>query len=210
MPGFIEFYRSATPIDALELSSIGSRPSRRSGQRSLADLRAIPWVFSWTQSRYYLPGWFGIGAALKSLEERSEEDFRRLCRLQRSSAFLRFVLTNAETNICSAERSIMELYASLCPDDERLKAVLTAILNEFDLTHRMLRQVLGADTLERRPRFAMTHRIRADALLALHVQQVALLRDWRGAAEDKDSARHLFADLLVCINAIASGLRTTG
>ncbi|MGA8657473.1 MAG: phosphoenolpyruvate carboxylase [Chthoniobacterales bacterium] len=212
MPGFIDFYRSATPIDALELSSIGSRPSRRSGQRSLADLRAIPWVFSWTQSRYYLPGWFGIGAALRSLEERSEEDFRRLRQTQQSSAFLRFVLTNAETNICSAERSIMELYASLCPDDEHLKKVLTTILEEFDLTHRMLRQVLGGGSGERRPRFTMTHRIRADALLALHVQQVALLRDWRAAqaANDEDSARHLFGDLLVCINAIASGLRTTG
>jgi phosphoenolpyruvate carboxylase len=212
MPGFIEFYRNATPIDALELSSIGSRPSRRSGRRSLADLRAIPWVFSWTQSRYYLPGWFGIGTALKSLEERSAADFKRLCRIQQSSAFLRFVLTNAETNICSAERSIMELYASLCPDDKRLKTVLTAILGEFDLTHQMLRQVHGADPRERRPRFTMTHRIRADALLALHVQQVALLKDWRAAqaANDEGSARHLFADLMVCINAIASGLRTTG
>ena len=68
MEGFIEFFRSATPIDALELSSIGSRPSRRTGQRSLADLRAIPWVFSWTQSRYYLPGRFGIGTALHRLK----------------------------------------------------------------------------------------------------------------------------------------------
>src|SRR5215469_5866363 len=212
MPGFVEFYRNATPIDALELSSIGSRPSHRSGRRSLADLRAIPWVFSWTQSRYYLPGWFGIGTVLKSLEERSEADFRRLCRIQQSSAFLRFVLTNAETNICSAERPIMELYASLCPDDKRLKTVLTAILGEFDLTHQMLRQVHGTDPSERRPRFTMTHRIRADALLALHVQQVALLKDWRGAqaANDGGSARRLFADLMVCINAIASGLRTTG
>ena len=106
----------------------------------------------------------------------------------------------------------MELYASLCPDDKRLKTVLTAILGEFDLTHQMLRQVHGADPSQRRPRFTMTHRIRADALLALHVQQVALLKDWRGAqaANDEGSARHLFADLMVCINAIASGLRTTG
>ena len=71
MEGFIDFFRSATPIDALELSRIGSRPSRRTGQRSLADLRAIPWVFSWTQSRYYLPGWFGIGTALHRLQKRT-------------------------------------------------------------------------------------------------------------------------------------------
>src|SRR5207344_1418659 len=67
MEGFVDFFRAATPIDALELSSIGSRPSRRTGQRSLADLRAIPWVFSWNQSRYYLPGWYGVGSALEAL-----------------------------------------------------------------------------------------------------------------------------------------------
>ena len=81
MEGFIDFFRSATPIDALELSSIGSRPSRRTGQRSLADLRAIPWVFSWTQSRYYLPGWYGIGSALKGLQEIDPAGFDQIRRL---------------------------------------------------------------------------------------------------------------------------------
>ena len=63
----MSFYSQATPIDALEISSIGSRPSRRTGKRTLADLRAIPWVFSWNQSRYYLPGWYGVGSALEAL-----------------------------------------------------------------------------------------------------------------------------------------------
>src|SRR6516165_12788687 len=107
MDGFIDFFRSATPIDALELSSIGSRPSRRTGQRSLADLRAIPWVFSWTQSRYYLPGWFGIGTALQAMS-RDKSKLQLLLDLGKTSSFLRFVLTNAETNICSAELSLME------------------------------------------------------------------------------------------------------
>ena len=66
--GFVEFYRQATPIDAIERSRIGSRPSRRTGQSSLQDLRAIPWVFSWNQSRYYLPGWYGVGAGLEALK----------------------------------------------------------------------------------------------------------------------------------------------
>ena len=116
MEGFIDFFRSATPIDALELSSIGSRPSRRTGQRSLADLRAIPWVFSWTQSRYYLPGWYGIGSALKGLQEVDSAGFNQIVDLRKTSPFLRFVLTNAETNLSSAERKIMEHYASLCPN----------------------------------------------------------------------------------------------
>src|ERR1700751_1114497 len=168
MEGFIDFFRSATPIDALELSSIGSRPSRRTGQRSLADLRAIPWVFSWTQSRYYLPGWYGIGTALKGLQLHDAAGFEQVVKLQSSSAFLRFVLTNAETNISSAERTIMQLYATLCPPEERVTAVFRRILEEFDLAQSMLKEVLGGDTVARRPRFTKTHQIRADALSALH------------------------------------------
>src|SRR6201993_332176 len=113
MEGFIDFFRSATPIDALELSSIGSRPSRRTGQRSLGDLRAIPWVFSWTQSRFYLPGWYGIGTALYRLQDMNAPGFAQVVELRQSSPFLRFVLPNAETNLASAERTLMELYGPL-------------------------------------------------------------------------------------------------
>ena len=212
MEGFIDFFRSATPIDALELSSIGSRPSRRTGQRSLVDLRAIPWVFSWTQSRYYLPGWFGIGTALHQLQSSNPMGYNRVVELRQSSPFLRFVLTNAETNLSSAERSLMEKYATLCPANERVTSVFRRIMKEFDLAQMMLREVLGSDSAARRPRFTKTHQIRADALLALHTQQVTLLKDWRAAlaCEDNEAAERLFVDLLVCINAIASGLRTTG
>ncbi|HEY0792557.1 MAG TPA: phosphoenolpyruvate carboxylase [Chthoniobacterales bacterium] len=211
-PGFIDFFRSATPIDALELSRIGSRPSRRTGQRSLADLRAIPWVFSWTQSRYYLPGWFGLGSALHWLQSERPSGFAELRKLRRSSRFLRFVLTNAETNLFSAERSIMERYAALCPPDEEVNQVFTLIIQEFEVAQAMLTELFGGDPRKRRPRFTMTHQIRADALLALHVHQVDLLRRWRAVRNDAPEAKAegLLTELLVCINAIASGLRTTG
>jgi phosphoenolpyruvate carboxylase len=210
-PKFIDFFRTATPIDALELSSIGSRPSRRTGQHTLADLRAIPWVFSWTQSRYYLPGWFGIGTALQAMES-DENKQKLLLDLGKSSSFLRFVLTNAETNICSASASLMEMYASLCPDDEGVRDVYALIKKEYDLTHKSLSKVLGGASADRRPRFTKTLQIRADGLRALHVQQVGLLRTWRqamatGANTDSD---RFFADVMLSINAIASGLRTTG
>jgi phosphoenolpyruvate carboxylase len=176
----------------------------------LSDLRAIPWVFSWTQSRFYLPGWYGIGTALQRLKGSGPAEYGTLLKLQAASPFLRFVLTNAETNICSAERSIMEMYAALWSAADQ--TVFKCILAEFDLTHQMLNEVFGGNTSARRPRFTITHEIRADALLALHVQQVALLKEWRtlSARNDQAAADRLFADLLVCINAIASGLRTTG
>jgi phosphoenolpyruvate carboxylase len=208
---FLDFFRTATPIDALELSSIGSRPSRRTGQHTLTDLRAIPWVFSWTQSRYYLPGWFGIGTALQAMTQDTAK-LELVLELGRTSSFLRFVLTNAETNICSAELSLMEMYASLCPDDAGVTNVFAIIKEEFVLAHQLLSQALGGGSTDRRPRFSRTLQIRADGLLALHVQQVGLLRTWRqamaaGATADAD---RLFADVMVSINAIASGLRTTG
>ena len=94
----------------------------------------------------------------------------------------------------------------------KLSPFFTRIMEEFDLAELMLKEVLGGESAARRPRFTKTHQIRADALLALHTQQVTLLRDWRAAsaADDNKSADRLFVDLLVCINAIASGLRTTG
>ena len=96
--------------------------------------------------------------------------------------------------------------------EEHVMSVFNRIMDEFDLAQLMLKEVLGGDSAARRPRFTMTHQIRADALLALHTQQVTLLRDWRAAlsADDNKSSDRLLVDLLVCINAIASGLRTTG
>jgi phosphoenolpyruvate carboxylase len=106
----------------------------------------------------------------------------------------------------------MEYYAGLCPDAEEVKSVFNRIVEEFDLAELMLKEVLGGHSAIRRPRFTMTHQIRADALLALHMQQVTLLRQWRAAlaGDDQTSADRLLVDLLLCINAIASGLRTTG
>ena len=106
----------------------------------------------------------------------------------------------------------MEKYATLCLSEERVSAVFHRIMREYDLAQSMLKEVLGGDLAARRPRITMTHQIRADALLALHTQQVTLLRDWRFAlaTDDNKSMDRLLVDLLVCINAIASGLRTTG
>ena len=96
---FLTFYRQATPIDALEHSRIGSRPSRRTGKPSLADLRAIPWVFSWSQARYYVPGWYGMGSALEALDE---EERALLSNNLRNWPFWSYVFTNVESSLSSA------------------------------------------------------------------------------------------------------------
>jgi len=209
--GFMTFYAQATPIDALEISSIGSRPSRRTGQRTLADLRAIPWVFSWNQSRYYLPGWFGVGSALESLAAWKPSAIDELRAHLKTSPLLYYVLTNVETNIASADPEIMKHYASLVGDVPVRDAFLKTIVAEFDRTHVMMAEVFGGSLQKRRPRMLKTLELRANALRVLHHQQIELLKQWRTArAANSPETEKLQPKVLLSINAIASGLRTTG
>jgi phosphoenolpyruvate carboxylase len=209
--GFMNFYSQATPIDALEISSIGSRPSRRTGQRTLADLRAIPWVFSWNQSRYYLPGWYGVGSALEALAAWKPEAINELCAQLKTSPLLYYVLTNVETNIASADKDIMRQYAALVQEPGARESILELILTEFEKTHRMMADVFGGSLEARRPRMLKTLGLRANALRVLHEQQIQLLTQYRAAkAAGSDETKKLLPKVLLSINAIASGLRTTG
>ncbi|HSI11816.1 MAG TPA: phosphoenolpyruvate carboxylase, partial [Chthoniobacter sp.] len=206
---FITFYRQATPIDALEHSRIGSRPSRRTGKPSLADLRAIPWVFSWIQSRFYVPGWFGAGSGLKAL---TEAELAEIGDQLRTWPFLYYVLTNIEASIASTDLELMNAYADMVEDPALRERFMKIILDEWNLTREMLEKLRGASMAERRPRMLRTLKLRADALRVLHLQEIHLLKKWRGLrkAGDEAAAEAMLPDLLLSINAIASGLRTTG
>ncbi len=207
-PNFMAYFSEATPIDALETSRIGSRPSRRTGQRTLADLRAIPWVFSWNQSRHYLPGWFGVGSALLRLQVEQPRLFQNLRANLKKSAFLYYVLTNVETNLASADREIIAIYAGLVGDARVRKEILNIILTEFDSTREMMSLVFGGALEKRRPRMLKTLALRDSGLRALHVHQTKLLAEWRAA--EPAAKNRLLPEVLLSINAIASGLRTTG
>ena len=212
--GFIEFYRQATVIDALENSRIGSRPARRTGKKgfSISDLRAIPWVFSWTQARFYMPGWFGVGSALEALKNDDADGFARLKTALPKSTFMSYVLTNVETNLASANLELMRDYAGLVENPELREKFLSAIVAEFERTRDLLAELFDGAMKDRRPRMAKTLEIREAPLRVLHHQQIALLREWRGhlANDDHTAADALLPKLLLSINAIASGLRTTG
>jgi phosphoenolpyruvate carboxylase len=209
---FMTFYRQATPIDALENARIGSRPARRTGRASLEDLRAIPWVFSWTQSRFYLPGWYGAGSALKRLQEEDPEAWKLLAVQVKSSPFLRYVLTNIESSLVSVNVDWVKAYAGLVADAAVRERFLGRILEEYERTEAMVNQLFKRPFAERRPRLAFTLGLREQPLHVLHGQQIELLRTWRAkvAAGDAEGAEAMISDLLVSINALASGLRTTG
>jgi phosphoenolpyruvate carboxylase len=212
MENFVSFYEQATPIDAIECSRIGSRPARRSGQRTLADLRAIPWVFSWSQARFNIPGWYGVGSAFEELRESDENAWRLLCRAAQSWPFLSYVLHNAEASIAAADPRVMKEYSLLVEDRETRESVLAAIQEEHRKTIQVLQQVFGATIQERRPRFVKVAAMRREALCRLHWEQIRLLRRWRDALRqgDEAEAERRLLPLLTTVNAIAGGLKTTG
>lgn len=211
-PGFMKFYRQATPLDALENGCFGSRPASRTGTATLDDLRAIPWVFSWTQARYYLPGWFGVGSGLERLKAEKPEDFTALAQYIKEEPFLRYLLTNVETNLVSADLELMTAYANLVEDTELRDRFQGIIVSEFKRTGQLIDEIFGSSFIERRPKMQRTLDVRALPLRLLHEQQISLLSDWRAAkatGNEVEAAKQLNA-LQYSVNAIASGLRTTG
>jgi phosphoenolpyruvate carboxylase len=210
--GFMDFFSQATPIGAIESSRIGSRPARRTGRRTLADLRAIPWVFSWSQARYYLSGWYGSGSALNSIRSGDPDTWRTLCGQHRDFPPVHYLVSNMATSILTADPEIMSDYADLVDDAAVRERILRMILAEYDLTRDCLEEIYGGSLVERRPQISRSLALRQVGLRRLHSQQISLLRDWRGYQESGDStaAEHVLSRLLLTINAIASGLRTTG
>lgn len=210
-PSFITFYGQATPIDVLEQSKIGSRPARRTGKRSIQDLRAIPWVFSWHQSRFNITGWFGIGTALQQVKTNYPEEYNRLQSLANSWPFLRYTLIQLETNLINANRSMMEAYAGLVLDKEDKNAILSIIINEYELSLSEVDILLGGSRLERRKTLFENNHARKEYLEMLHQLQINSLQKWRSLTDPSSSeSQHLLEKLLMITNALASGLKQTG
>jgi len=211
-PEFFEFWASATPIDVLEHSFIGSRPARRSGARTFVDLRAIPWVFSWAQARFYISGWYGLGTALEKLAADTPADYAFLKANATTFPFLPYVLQNAETSLSSSDLGVMREYAGLVEDAEIRERVLGVIADEYARTERMLGEFFGSSRESRRPRLMKTLAMRAHGLARLHAHQIRLMREWRelGRTGQAGAADELFPSLLLSVNAIASAERTTG
>lgn len=206
-PDFMTFYRQATPIDAIERSRIGSRPSRRTGQATLDDLRAIPWVFSWNQSRFYLPGWYGVGSALDKLEADGPEVYQAFQQSIQTTPLLRYVFYNVESSLASSDEAWMRAYAGLVEEVDVRERLLGQILSERERTQTHLDKLFKRPLPERRPRFYETIQKREAPLTRLHHRQIKLLRETR-AVETVDE--ETVDQLLRVVNAIASGLRTTG
>lgn len=211
--GFMEFFSQATPIEVMEQLKIGSRPSRRTGRRTLADLRAIPWVFSWNQSRFMLPSWYGAGTALSQLKSAHPELFQLLCADLTSFPLLRYLLMNVELAILQADQEIMHSYAELVENSEIRQFYRQLIDAEYELTVSALGMLFREPIAERRPAQLKAMTLRKGPLAVLHHQQINLLREWRSrfsGATDSAEAAKLQEELFMTVSAIAGGIRNTG
>jgi phosphoenolpyruvate carboxylase len=208
---FITFYSQATPIDVLEQSKIGSRPARRTGQRSLDDLRAIPWVFSWNQARFNLTAWFGVGLALKTMREEHPGHYDVLKKFANIWPFLRYTLIHVETNLYNADLEMMKKYAALVEDDSLRSRFLEAIMQEHEESRLQIEALFGESAKSRRISLLDNVQRRKQALRNLHHLQLNQLKEWRQSLEKQnDQADALLTRLLMITTAISAGLKSTG
>ncbi|MEQ8472180.1 MAG: phosphoenolpyruvate carboxylase [Marinoscillum sp.] len=209
--GFIPFFREATPIDAIETSKIGSRPAKRTGANSLEDLRAIPWVFSWSQSRFNMTSWYGLGSALNDLRQNAPESYAEFKKTLIHDPFIRYVLTNVDTSLAATDSDIIKMYTSLVSDKGIKEKFEKMFLSELELAREMLMDLLGKGIEERRKNHYYSNQLRASLMETLHKRQVSLLKKWRTEkAKNDPNAENTQTQLMLTINGIASAMRNTG
>lgn len=199
--GFVDYFRAATPIAEIADLKIGSRPASRTASTAIEDLRAIPWVFSWSQSRVMLPGWFGFGSAVAGA------DLDELRTMNREWPFFRTLIQNMEMVMAKADMTIARRYAALVPDRALAERIFAAIRSEWDRTHAAVLAITGeAALLGGEPELARLIRLRMPYVEPLNHVQIELIRRRREGDDDP----RVREGILLAINGVAAGLRNSG
>jgi phosphoenolpyruvate carboxylase len=203
-PKFYDYFRNATPIDLIERMKIGSRPSSRREGSGVEDLRAIPWVFAWTQSRYVLPGWYGLGTGLQAAAK--QFDSKAFTDMFRAWYFMRALTADAEMVLAKADLGIAKLYSELA--DELHGEFFPVIKKEYNLTRDLILELNGHEALlDGDITLQRAIMLRNPYVDPMSLMQVDLLSRWRASnREDKE----LFDAWLASVNGIAQGLQNTG
>lgn len=203
----LEYLTAASPLEELAMLNIGSRPARRTQTRTLTDLRAIPWVFAWTQNRHMITGWYGIGSALRAfVEVRQEQGLELLRRMFRDSRLFRTIMDEVEKTLLAVDLGIARSYAALLPDAALRESIFGRIEREYRLTCEMVLRISGErQVAERFPQYRRRLARRLQTLNQVSREQVGLLRQFRdGGDEEVRNA------LLLTINCAAAGFGATG
>jgi phosphoenolpyruvate carboxylase len=207
-PGFLNFWQAATPLDEISRLYIGSRPmSRAAGPVDVRKVRAIPWVFSWMQSRFNLPGWYGLGTGLAALGS-----WELLGEMYARWPFFQALLDNAEMSLLKADMEIASLYVDLVPDRALAGSIFTQITTEYDRTVSALLTINGhARLMDNEPVIQRAINLRNPYIDPLNYLQVEMLRRLRALPDpDGKDAEALRDVIALTINGIAAGLRNTG
>jgi phosphoenolpyruvate carboxylase len=210
-PDLFAYYQAASPLEEISLLNLGSRPARRFGARSLSDLRAIPWVFAWSQNRHFVPGWYGVGSGILTfLQVRGQRGAALLNRMFTESRLFRLIVDEAEKTLAYVDLEIVREYAELVPDEKVRNNILEMVEDEY---HRTVEAVLrisgGTQLVERYPRFRRRLARRLPTINQVSRQQIELLRRFRESGGDRTQEEQLSA-LLLSINCIAAGFGATG
>jgi phosphoenolpyruvate carboxylase len=214
-PEVLEYFEQATPVNELEHARIGSRPARRNKNRSLEDLRAIPWVFGWMQSRHAVPAWFGVGYAIDRFAARGARHAELLREMMRGFPLFASLVRSVEIAMAKADFAIARLYADLVTDTALRDRVFEMLRQEFERTRRTILTVTGQhELLETNPVILRSVRLRNPYVDPLSLIQVDLLRRKRAGAANPslDSALASSLDYAIgaTMNGIAAGLHNTG
>ncbi|BAZ14846.1 phosphoenolpyruvate carboxylase [Calothrix sp. NIES-4071] len=223
-PDFIDFFHSCTPIEEISQLQISSRPARRpSGKKDLTSLRAIPWVFSWTQTRFLLPSWYGVGTALQEfLNEEPTEHMKLLQYFYMKWPFFKMVISKAEMTLAKVDLLMAQHYVKELshPDDRaRFNKVFEQIAKEYYLTRDFVLQITGhKNLLDGDPVLQRSVQLRNGTIVPLGFLQVSLLKRLRqtkniatsGVIHSRYSKGELLRGALLTINGIAAGMRNTG
>jgi phosphoenolpyruvate carboxylase len=210
-PEFLVFWRQATPIDEISNLKLGSRPTYRKATKSVGDLRAIPWVFSWMQSRFNFPGWFGLGSALEAVLKRGPKARQALRAMHAGWPFFQTLIDNAQLTMRKADMGIAALYAGLVEDPRIRRRMLGLLQAEFERTEQAILAVTGQKRLlGSEPVLLRSVELRNPYIDPLNYIQVEMMRRLRGGSLPPAEADAVRAVIELTINGISGGLKNTG
>lgn len=210
-PGFLDFWKEATPIDEISNLKFSSRPTYRRATQHVGDLRAIPWVFSWMQSRFNFPGWFGLGSALDSILSQGQSGKKLLRTLYADWPFFQTLLDNAQLTMRKADMSIARVYSSLVADETLRARIQRQLEQEYVRTEQAILTITRQrQLLSREPVLLKSIQLRNPYVDPLNYIQVEMLRRLRAGTATKSEEEALRAVVELTINGVSGGLKNTG
>ena len=210
-PEFLLFWKQATPIDEISNLKFGSRPTFRRNTTSVEDLRAIPWVFSWMQSRFNFPGWYGLGSALDAVLKRGPKGKKLLRTLHAEWPFFQTMIDNAQLTMRKADMGIAELYAGLVEDKAIRARIFGILMAEFERTEKAILAITGQkQLLAGEPVLLKSVQLRNPYIDPLNYLQVEMMRRLRAGKLSKSEDEATRGVVELTINGISGGLKNTG